>query len=160
MFYFFLGENCQSNILWNIQWMWLINLNDTWGPKQWTSELSAFFLQNLCNRCWVARMSVPVCLQKLMFWNWFQLTASEETDPSYSYALEVHKKKYFVPKIPNLLLKSYISKLTKSCLSVNIHSKYGQLTDKHKIYILDKMVMLNPLKYNVIVFSRCRLINK
>lgn len=121
----------------------------------WTSELSAFFL--LCNRCWVAGMPVPVCLQKLLFWNWFQLTASEATGSRCSYALKVCKNKYFIPKIPNPLLKSYISKPTKSCLSVKVHSKYGQLTDRHKIYILDKMMMLNPLKYDVIVL---RWINK
>lgn len=40
------------------------------------------------------------------------------------------------------------------------HSKYGQLTDEHKIYSLEKMVTLNPLKYDVIVSSRGRQINK
>jgi len=43
---------------------------------------------------------------------------------------------------------------------VKAHSKYRQLTDEHKIYTLENMVTLNPLKYDVIVSSRGRQINK
>lgn len=58
------------------------------------------------------------------------------------------------------MLKANVSKTTKSYLAVKAHSKYGQLTDEHKINTLEKMVTLNPLKYDVIVFSRGRRINK
>lgn len=83
-----------------------------------------------------ACLQLPACLQQLLFWNRFQHTENEATNSRLchnSYAIKIYKNKYFVPEIPNPLLKAYISKTTESYLPVKAHSKYGQLTDEHKI---------------------------